>query len=215
MLAGKMKLRTFLGLGGGAMAAAVAGWIALGTGGEEAPSAAEDREAAQAERVQRVERVERARERTRPEAQPAATKATAEAASAPPASAPPPAPAPSGASTADADAPASVAPATVAPMSAPAAVPSGPAGFVIRRLGKDLGTKKVKDATKGKSYKVNLYQDDGKPSANRAKVDLDRDDKWDEKYTMTSGTLTRKRAPNDDEEFTVSERWDGGTWVAD
>lgn len=39
---------------------------------------------------------------------------------------------------------------------------------------------KIKDATKEKPYKANLYSDDG-ARWNHAKVDLDRDDKDDEK----------------------------------
>ena len=62
-------------------------------------------------------------------------------------------------------------------------------------------TAKVKDATKGKSYKINLYADDGK-RFNRAKVDLDRDDAWDESWTI--------RSPNDVERQVSTK--DNGTY---
>src|SRR5439155_1488816 len=41
---------------------------------------------------------------------------------------------------------------------------------------------KMKDATAGKPYKINLYSDDGRRWS-RLKVDLDRDDRWDESWT--------------------------------
>ncbi|HOT27260.1 MAG TPA: hypothetical protein PLU72_03655 [Candidatus Ozemobacteraceae bacterium] len=60
---------------------------------------------------------------------------------------------------------------------------------------------KAKDAVRGRSWKVNLYKDAGQTQVNRAKVDLDRDDKWDEKWTWKNGTLTREVASNDDEAY--------------
>jgi hypothetical protein len=65
-------------------------------------------------------------------------------------------------------------------------------------------TEKVKDATKGKPYKINLYSDDGQ-RFNRAKVDLDRDDKWDESWTWKGADVERQVAPADDERY--SEVW--------
>jgi hypothetical protein len=67
----------------------------------------------------------------------------------------------------------------------------------------------VKDASRGNAFKVNLYQDEDKVSMNRAKVDLDRDDKWDEKWTFKPGEITRKVAPTDDENYTDNYLWKG------
>ena len=70
----------------------------------------------------------------------------------------------------------------------------------------------VKDAIKGKPYKVNLYSDDG-THFTRVKLDLDRDDKWDESWTFDAdGGIERKVAPADDENY--SETWllDHGAW---
>lgn len=86
--------------------------------------------------------------------------------------------------------------------------------FVMGWKGKDLGASKRKDVTKGRAYKVNLYQDDGKASVSRAKIDLDRDDKWDEKWTFDGETVSRKVAPADDENYTEETVWDGSGWVA-
>jgi hypothetical protein len=104
---------------------------------------------------------------------------------------------------------------------APAAVPTATAHgtreidiLVFGYVGRDIGSDKLKDVSKGKPFKVNVYQDAGSPTANRVKVDLDRDEKWDEKFTFKDGTITRDVAPADDEAYTVSYRWDGKEWVA-
>ena len=86
--------------------------------------------------------------------------------------------------------------------------------FLVGKAGADLGGEKVKDATGGTSYKVNLYQDAGQASMNRAKVDLDRDEKWDEKWTFAPDGITRQVAPNDDEQYSQTFLWSGGSWVA-
>ena len=84
---------------------------------------------------------------------------------------------------------------------------------VSRYLGRSLGSEKLKDVTKGQPYKVNVYQDAGEPGANRAKIDLDRDDLWDEKWTLKDGAVSRKVAPNDDENYSVEEDWQDGGWA--
>lgn len=62
---------------------------------------------------------------------------------------------------------------------------------------------KIKDATRGKPYKINLYSDDGSRWS-RAKIDLDRDDKWDETISIAGDVVTRKVSPSDDEQYTQS-----------
>ena len=86
--------------------------------------------------------------------------------------------------------------------------------FLVGKAGADLGGDKVKDAPGGTAYKVNLYQDAGQSSMNRAKVDLDRDEKWDEKWTFAPDGITRQVAPNDDEQYSQTFLWSGGSWVA-
>jgi len=115
--------------------------------------------------------------------------------------------------------PATARPARIAPASQPTPSAAGDLSRpqdtdVMRFVGQDLGSKKRKDVTSGKAYKVNVYQDDGKTSANRAKVDLDRDDKWDEKWTFDDdGSITRKVAPRDDEDYTEVWQWTGDAWT--
>ncbi|HUH04227.1 MAG TPA: hypothetical protein VML75_19650 [Kofleriaceae bacterium] len=83
---------------------------------------------------------------------------------------------------------------------------------LLKWQGKSLGGDKKKDAIKGRSYKVNLYQDAGHSVMNRAKIDLDRDDKWDEKWTFDGDNIARQVAPNDDEKYTLSFDWTGTDW---
>ena len=84
---------------------------------------------------------------------------------------------------------------------------------VSSRVGTDLGAKKLKDVTKGQPYKVNLYQDEGHATLNRAKIDLDRDDQWDEKWTIDGHSISRKVSPGDDQDYSVSQVWSDGGWV--
>jgi hypothetical protein len=72
---------------------------------------------------------------------------------------------------------------------------------------------RVKDATAGKPYKVSLYRDAGSPGVNRLKVDLDRDDKWDEKWTFDGEAVKRQVAPADDEKYTEEYRLRAGAWA--
>ena len=106
-----------------------------------------------------------------------------------------------------------------APVEAPAPPePSGLSGHeqaVMAYNGKNLGSKKLKDVSRGQPYKINVYQDDGNTTANRAKVDLDRDEKWDEKWTFKSDGVQRKIAPADDENYTKVVVWNGKEWVAE
>jgi hypothetical protein len=71
---------------------------------------------------------------------------------------------------------------------------------------------KLKDGTKGKPYKINLYSDD-RAAWNRAKVDLDRDEKWDESWTFKGGSTERKVAPADDENYTEVYVLSGTSWT--
>jgi len=87
-----------------------------------------------------------------------------------------------------------------------------PEAVVMQYAAMNLGMNKKKDVTAGKPFKINLYQDDGHSVMNRAKIDLDRDDKWDEKWTFDGGTITRKVSPADDERYTVEQTWSGSEW---
>ncbi|MCP4808802.1 MAG: hypothetical protein GY913_01820 [Proteobacteria bacterium] len=85
---------------------------------------------------------------------------------------------------------------------------------LFRFVGTDLGTDKKKDVLSGAPYKINVYQDAGELTANRAKIDLDRDELWDMKVSL-GDTITRKVSTNDDEAYDIEETWDGQDWVID
>ena len=92
-------------------------------------------------------------------------------------------------------------------------------GAGLRPIDRDLlalirgrGVDKVKDATKCKPYKVNLYGEGGRFT--RAKVDLNRNEKWDEKWTFDAdGTIEREVAPRDDEAYSETYALRDGAWV--
>lgn len=105
------------------------------------------------------------------------------------------------------------APASAAPTSSGAATGRAADDAVFRYLGKPLGSDKKKDVTSGQPYKVNVYQDAGQSVANRAKLDLDRDEKWDEKFTWKNDTIERQVAPADDESYTETYVWTGTAWA--
>jgi hypothetical protein len=77
-----------------------------------------------------------------------------------------------------------------------------------------IAVPKKKDVSKGRPFKINVYQDDPGAGVGRAKVDLDRDDQWDHKYTFEpDGGVTRKVSPNDDENYTVVQRLADEGWI--
>jgi hypothetical protein len=73
---------------------------------------------------------------------------------------------------------------------------------IIRLFEQTPSSDKVKDATPNRPYKVNLYAEGGKYV--RAKVDLNRNDKWDEKWSFDEkgGERIYKRqvSPSDDDQ---------------
>lgn len=125
------------------------------------------------------------------------------------------------------------APAVLAPTAAPlpAAAASAPAPAtasdpsalramdeeILARVAQNIPGDKVKDAFSGKPYKVNLYKDAGQAGVNRLKIDLNRNEKWEEKWSFsTEGgqrVVKRQVAPNDDEKYTEEYRLDGKRWV--
>ncbi len=84
---------------------------------------------------------------------------------------------------------------------------------ILARVRQGFSGDKVKDALKGASYKVNLYDEGGKV---RLKVDLDRDEKWDEKWSLESKSpedgLKRQISTKDDESYDLEYRLEAGRW---
>ena len=84
---------------------------------------------------------------------------------------------------------------------------------VIAWKDKTISSDKEKDVSKGKTYKINVYKDAGQTNVNRAKVDINRNDKFDDKYTFEPGKITLQRAPADDEQYTETYHWTGSGWA--
>lgn len=104
------------------------------------------------------------------------------------------------------------------PTATPTVAPVGPGMrpedvTALEYRGRDIGSDKLKDVSKGRSFKVNVYQDAGNSTANRVKIDLDRDDKWDEKIDFKPEGVIRQVAPNDDEQYTETYHLVDGAWV--
>ena len=120
---------------------------------------------------------------------------------------PPPPPAPS--------APAQPAPPPEAPTT------SGPSDLAARPYDaevlawrtRSISGDKQKDVARGAAYKINIYQDSGSTTVNRAKVDVNRNDKWDDKFTFEGEKITLQRAPADDEKYTETYHWNGSGWT--
>jgi hypothetical protein len=70
--------------------------------------------------------------------------------------------------------------------------------YLIGLLGRPASSDKIKDGLHG-PIKVNVYAANG--VWKRAKVDLDRDEKWDEKWSLEGTAIMRQVAPADDERY--------------
>jgi hypothetical protein len=78
---------------------------------------------------------------------------------------------------------------------------------------KSIPGDKDKDVSRGKPYKVAVYKDAGQKTVNRAKVDLNRNGKDDEKYSFEPDKIQLQRAPADDEKYSETYRWNGTGWT--
>jgi hypothetical protein len=102
-----------------------------------------------------------------------------------------------------------------------AAIPSDPTALrpidlrILERVKSGVSSDKIKDAFPGEPTKVNLYNEAGKV---RVKLDLDRDDRWDEKWDFESedGNEVVKRrvsTADDDATYDVEYRLREGRWL--
>lgn len=122
-----------------------------------------------------------------------------------PAPAPPPAPPP---------VVAVAAPARPPPPAVAAAVPRQEIDQeLFSWVGRTVQGGRREDVVPDRRYRVDVFQDAGKPAVNLVKVDLDRDGRWDEKVTLDADRLTREVASADDEWYDLVYRWDGNAWV--
>jgi hypothetical protein len=71
---------------------------------------------------------------------------------------------------------------------------------------------KVKDASRGRPYKINAYSDDGRRWT-RLKIDLQRDEEWDESWTIKpDGRIERKLTRADGSGHKAYRLVDGRDW---
>jgi hypothetical protein len=74
---------------------------------------------------------------------------------------------------------------------------------------------KIKDGARGKPWKINVYADDGRRFS-RLKIDLDRDEKDDESWTVhEDGRIDRKVASADDGQFDRHDELSLDGWRGD
>lgn len=74
---------------------------------------------------------------------------------------------------------------------------------------------RLKDVFPDRPYKVNLYREAGGSTIDRVKIDLDRDGRWDEKWSIEGDDVQRQVAPDDDERYTRSTRLHADAWVTE
>ena len=80
--------------------------------------------------------------------------------------------------------------------------------------GVDLGARKRLDITGNQPFRIAVYQEEGRRSVTSARVDLDRDDRWDERWVFEEdGRVRREVSPADDEDYTVFEVLAGDAFV--
>ncbi len=75
--------------------------------------------------------------------------------------------------------------------------------YLLGLLGRPASSEKIKDGLRG-PVKVNVYAEKGVWT--RAKVDLDRDEKWDEKWSLSGTAIMRQVAPADDERYETEQQ---------
>ncbi len=90
---------------------------------------------------------------------------------------------------------------------------------VVRTIEQGISGSRKKDAYPSESWKANFYKDTGARGVNRVKIDLDRDERWDEKWTITRKgsdyTIKRQVSPKDDDQtYSVEFTLAGDRWIA-
>lgn len=74
-------------------------------------------------------------------------------------------------------------------------------------------TDKIKDAFPRERFKVNIYRDAPDTTWSRLKIDFDRDEKDDEKWTLAGGEPAKRQVSTaDNGQYDKEYRWLGGKW---
>ena len=111
-------------------------------------------------------------------------------------------------------------PDAVAPVAAPVAAPAKmdlmPRPYdpeVLAWRTKTVASGKGKDVSKGRPFKINVYQDSGSTTVDRVKVDANRNNKFDDKFTFKPNEIVLEHSPADDESYTEKYVWNGAGWT--
>ncbi|MBI4852521.1 MAG: hypothetical protein HY819_12060 [Acidobacteria bacterium] len=87
---------------------------------------------------------------------------------------------------------------------------------ILTQLSTPASGDKIKDAFSKESFKVNFYRENGEATWSRLKVDLNRNEKWDEKWDLANGQpVKRQVASKDDENYDQTFVWKSGKWEAE
>lgn len=87
---------------------------------------------------------------------------------------------------------------------------------IVSQLSAPVSGDKIKDAFSKESYKVNFYRESGEATWSRLKVDLNRNEKWDEKWDLANGQpVKRQVASKDDENYDQTFIWKNGKWESE
>lgn len=87
---------------------------------------------------------------------------------------------------------------------------------ILGQMGASASGDKIKDAFPKESYKVNFYKEATDKTWARLKIDLNRNEKWDEKWDLANGQpVKRQVASKDDENYDQTFVWKNGKWEAE
>lgn len=70
----------------------------------------------------------------------------------------------------------------------------------------------LEDVAPDAPYRIDLLRRGDVPIVAGARVDLDRDGRWDEVWSAGDGAVFREVSPEDDGRHTERHRWTGRTW---
>lgn len=84
---------------------------------------------------------------------------------------------------------------------------------VLAWRGRDLGGARTVEIARGKPWRILLVQEEGGAAITRARVDLDRDEWFDERITFRGDTVIREVSTADDGRYDQAWRWVGSGWA--
>jgi hypothetical protein len=87
---------------------------------------------------------------------------------------------------------------------------------IMAQLALPVTGDKLKDAFPKEPYKVNFIKEGTDKGWSRIKIDLNRNEKWDEKWDLVDGKPAKRQvASKDDENYDQKFVWKDGKWEAE